>query len=91
MNAYYNRIARYHNRTTQRLFIRFLKEKRVFYLYFKYLEAYQRNRIIHKMRIDYPQDFVLHAFSWHETKEGDMFWYRVSSSWLNFLTNFNLT
>lgn len=73
------------NRKTIFLFLRFLKEKKMYYLYMKYMEEYSNTTAstiaIHLNECQETMCYISYFFYWSLTKEGEDFWKKLNNSW----------
>ena len=78
--------------STKQQFVKFLKDNNVYEQYmhdFNKREDYRnyecpKNQILSKVE---PLCFIDSAFSWCGTKEGHMFWLRMSYNWKQYCSN----
>lgn len=80
-------------------FARFLKEKDAYGVYFVYLQQHinlSKNyfdktyyNINNFINMQTPSNFLMSAFNWSVTEEGDSFWCKMHSDWLSILRNIN--
>ncbi len=80
--------------TYTQLFIRFLKQNNIYYLFSHNLHNNKKtpkNKIYKNIKLyDYknindlvPMNFFVNAFIWEDTKEGHDFWLNLHIKWLN--------
>ena len=79
--------------TTKQQFIRFLKQNNV---YGNYMHAFENREEIYRKRISNlktfftnytPEQYLLCAFTWGNTKEGLQYWCYLNTKWMHYLDN----
>lgn len=75
-------------RAYRRLFIRFLKEEKVYYPFrrnFAKMPMYRHKSLGKYLRNVKKEDAIRNAFSWRNTQEGHDFWSTINYKWRSFL------
>ena len=75
----------------QQIFIKFLKEKRVFELYCKNFDENYANGSLYKntKKIRGSHRFLTFAFDWWQSAEGWHFWQNINNEWRSARNEFN--
>lgn len=75
----------------QQLFIRFLKDKRIYSKFMRNFRKAEGEKITFKEFKEYckqhdliPKMFILCPFTWADTKEGHSFWLKVHAQWKDY-------
>ena len=74
--------------TYTQLFLRFLKQNNIFHLFVH--NAHNVNEKDYHYNLNdidniSPTSFIMHAFMWCKTKEGEMFWRDINIKWIKYI------
>lgn len=61
-------------------FIRFLKERKLYYKFFKEFHKTSKD-IVGYFNSTKASNFIFSAFPWYRTDEGEYFWFKIYREW----------